>query len=268
MESGMEYWTAKALLDWQVEMGVDEAIGDEPVDRYALQDVKPATKPVQAPSTPPTTAPSIPTAAPEIDQVSAARDAANAAQDLAGLRAAMGAFEGCVLKDAARNLVFSDGVAGAPVMIIADAPDREDDRAGKMFAGRSGALLDKMLAAIGLGRSGDAQIYAAPVLPWNPPQNRDPNAGEIAMMLPFLQRHIALAAPKLLILMGNGPCQALLNKSGMTRLHGGWTDVQIGSVSMPAIPTFAPSYLLTTPSAKRDAWGDLLSLKARLKDLT
>jgi DNA polymerase len=268
MESGMEFWTAKALLDWQVEMGCDEAIGDEPVDRYALKDVKPAPKPVQAPSTLASAPPPVATPAPEVDQISAARDAANAAQDLAGLRAAMAAFEGCALKAVARNLVFSGGIAGAPVMIIADAPDRDDDRAGEMFAGRTGALLDKMLAAIGLGRSGDAPIYAAPVLPWNPPQNRDPNAEEMAMMLPFLQRHITLATPKLLILMGNGPCQALLGKSGMTRLHGEWADVQIGSASLPAIPMFAPSYLLTTPSAKREAWGDLLSLKARLKDLS
>lgn len=264
----MEYWTAKALLDWQVEMGVDEAIGDDPVDRYALQDVKPAPKIAQAPSTLPSAPPAVATAAPEINQISDANNAANAAQDLAGLRAAMGAFEGCALKAAARNLVFSGGIAGAPVMIIAEAPDRNDDRAGELFAGRTGALLDKMLAAIGLGRSGDAPIYAAPILPWNPPQNRDPNADEMAMMLPFLQRHITLAAPKVLILMGNGPCQALLNKSGMTRLHGGWTDVQIGSASVPAIPMFAPSYLLTTPSAKREAWSDLLSLKAHLKDLS
>lgn len=260
MESGFEYWTAKALLDWQVEMGVDEAICDAPVDRYALEDIKSAPKVAIAPVA--ADAPAQPTL--EIDQSGAALDAATAAQDLAGLQAAMSAFEGCALKAGARNLVFSGGVAGAPVMIIADAPDRDDDRAGEMFTGRAGVLLDKMLAAIGLGRGGDAPVYMAPVIPWNPPQNRDPNAGELAMMRPFLERHIVLAAPKLLILMGNGPCQALLNKSGMTRLRGGWTD----AASLPAIPMFAPSYLLTTPAAKRDTWADLLSLKARLKDLT
>ncbi|MDE0968198.1 MAG: uracil-DNA glycosylase [Octadecabacter sp.] len=264
MESGIEYWTAKALLDWQIEMGVNEAIGDEAVNRYELQDLKPAPKPVHTKSV----SPPIPTAGQEINQISAARLAANAAQDLNGLYTAMGAFDGCVLKAVARNLIFSDGVAGAPVMIIADAPDRYDDRAGKMFVGRTGALLDKMLAAIGLGRSGEAPVYAAPILPWNPPQDRDPNKEEMAIMLPFLQRHIILAAPKVLILMGNGPCQALLNKSGMTRLHGSWTDIKIGPASLPAIPMFAPSYLLTTPSAKRDAWEDLLSLKAHLKDLS
>ncbi len=260
MESGVEYWTAKALLDWQVEMGVDEAICDAPVDRYALEDIKPKPKAAAIAATPATPMQPLP----EIDQSGAARDAANAAQDLAGLRAAMSAFEGCDLKAAARNMVFSGGVAGAPVMIIADAPDRDDDRACEMFAGRTGALLDKMLAAIGLERSGDAPVYMAPVIPWNPPQNREPNVDELAMMRPFLERHITLAAPKLLILMGNGPCQALLNKSGMTRLRGGWTE----AASLPALPMFAPSYLLTNPAAKRDAWNDLLSLKARLKDLT
>jgi len=181
----------------------------------------------------------------------------------------MGAFEHCALKAGARNLVFSGGVAGAPVMIITDAPDREEDRVGAMFAGRSGVLLDKMLAAIGLGRSGDGPtditpVYIAPTCPWNPPQGRDPNPAELAMLRPFLERHIELAAPKILILMGNGPCQALLAKSGMTRLRGRWAEV----AGQPAIPMFAPSYLLTNGTAKRDAWADLLSLKSKVKDIT
>lgn len=258
MESAVEYWTSKALLDWQVEMGADEAIGDTPIDRYALEDKKPARKVAASKAPPP------PIEDVKVDAVALAQAAANAAQDLDGLRAAMTAFEHCDLKAAARNLVFSDGVAGAPVMIITDAPDRDEDRAGAMFAGRSGVLLDKMLAAIGLGRSGDAPVYCAPVLPWNPPQNREPNRDEMAMMLPFLERHIALAAPKIIVLMGNGPCQALLNKSGMTRLRGRWVD----AANTPALPIFAPSYLLSHPTAKRDAWADLLALKARLKDLT
>ncbi len=241
-------------------MGVDEAIGDTPVDRYALTDAKPAPKSAKAAPAPPP----ITQTASEVDHVRIARDSANAAQDVAGLQAAIAAFEGCALKAAARNLVFSSGVAGAQVMIITDAPDRDDDRAGELFSGRTGVLFDKMLAAIGLGRSGDAAVYMAPVLPWNPPQNRDPNADELAMMLPFLERHIALAAPKILILMGNGPCQALIKKSGMTRLRGGWTD----AAGVPALPMFAPSYLLTNPAAKRDAWADLLSLKSHMKDMT
>lgn len=257
MESAAEYWTAKALLDWQIEMGVDEAIGDTPIDRYALDENKPEPKVAAKPQ-----APSAPAKAPEIDAVAAAREAAAAAQDLAGLRAAMGVFGHCPLAAAARNLVFSDGVAGAPVMIICDAPDRDDDRAGALMSNRKGVLFDKMFAAIGLGRSGDAPVYMAPVVPWNPPQNLDPSANDLAMMLPFLERHIALAAPKILILMGNAPCQALLEKSGMTRLRGGWME----AAGLPARPMFAPSYLLTNPNAKRDAWADLLALKSRLKD--
>lgn len=255
----MEFWSAKAALDWQVEMGADEAIGDEAIDRYALEVKKPAPKAKAAPD-----APSVMPEAPKVDPVAVARDAANAAQDLAGLKAAMTAFELCDLKVAARNLVFSDGVAGAPVMIITDAPDREEDKAGAMFVGRSGVLLDKMLAAIGLGRASEAPVYIAPVLPWNPAQNGDASLGDLAMMRPFLERHIELSAPKILILMGNGPCQTLLGKSGMTRMRGRWTD----AMSRPAIPMFAPSYLLTNVGAKRDAWVDLLSLKARLRDLS
>ncbi|PVA07337.1 uracil-DNA glycosylase [Thalassorhabdomicrobium marinisediminis] len=261
MESALDYWTAKALLDWQVEMGVDEAIGDAPIDRYALEDRKPAPKPAVV-----TTAPDAPPAPVEeevVDPVAVARLAAQAASDLAGLRAALAAFEHCEMKTAARNLIFSDGVAGAPVMVLTDPPDRDDDRAGHMFSGRSGVLLDKMLAAIGLSRSGAAAIYAAPIVPWNPPQNRDLSAAEIAMMLPFLERHIELAAPKVLVLMGNAPCHTLLKKSGMTRLRGKWVE----AASLPALPMFPPVHLLAQPAAKREAWADLLALKAKLKDL-
>lgn len=258
----MDYWTAKALLDWQVELGADEAIGDAPVDRYALDDKKPAAKAPAKGAV--TAAPTIVAHAAEVDKVAAARAAANAAQDLNGLRAAMTAFELCSLKAGARNLVFSDGTVGSPVMIITDAPDRDDDRAGRLFAGPSGVLLDKMLAAIGLGRSGDTAAYLAPAVPWNPPQNNIPSDEDIAMMLPFLERHITLSAPKLLVVMGNTACQALLGKSGMTRLRGGWTQ----AANLPALPMFAPSYLLGNPAAKRDAWADLLSLKSRLKGLS
>ena len=255
----MEFWTAKAALDWQVELGADEAIGDAPVDRYALEDKKPAVKPVSTP-----TAPMAPVQAVEVDVVAEAQVAADAAQDLVGLHAAMAAFDHCALKAGARNLIFSDGVAGAPVMFITDAPDRQDDRAGGLFKSASGVLFDKMLGAIGLARSGENAVYIVPTLPWNPPQNRDPNGDERAMMLPFLNRHIALAAPKLIVLMGNGPCQILINKSGMTRLRGEWTNV----ADRPAIPMFAPSYLMQNPAAKRNAWADLLALKARLKEVT
>ncbi|MCF2871194.1 uracil-DNA glycosylase [Octadecabacter sp. G9-8] len=259
MESATEFWGAKAALDWQVEMGADEAICDAPIDCYALDAKKPVPKAVAVENA----TPGIPEPV-EVDAVAVAKDAAAAAQDLDGLRAAMLAFEHCALKAGARNMVFAGGAVGADVMIISDAPDREEDKAGAMFVGRSGVLLDKMLGAIGMGRSGEAPVYIVPACPWNPPQNREPNAAELAMLRPFLERHIALAAPKVLVLMGNGPCQALLGKNGMTRLRGGWTD----AADLPAIPMFAPSYLLQNGSAKRDAWADLLSLKSRLKGLS
>ncbi len=257
MESAVDYWTSKALLDWQVEMGADEAMCDEPIDRYALEDKKPAPK-----VKPADTAPPEPTPEPQVDTAAIAQSTAQAAQDLDGLRAAMLAFEHCDLKAAARNFIFSDGTAGSDVMIITDAPDRDDDRAGQLMAGRAGVLFDKMFAAIGLARTGDNAVYMAPVIPWNPPQNRDPNATELAMMVPFLKRHIELAAPKVLVLMGNGPCHALMGRSGMTRLRGKWADVE----NVPALPVFAPSYLLTNGPSKRDAWADLLALKSRMKD--
>ncbi|WP_296417050.1 uracil-DNA glycosylase [Pseudooctadecabacter sp.] len=259
MESAAEYWTSKALLDWQVEMGADEAICDTPVDRYALGAKKPAPKAAPVAEAPPPAPEPV-----DIDAVQVAREAAAAASDLEGLQAAMFAFEHCDLKNGARNFIFADGVAGSAVMIVTDAPDREDDRAGQIMSGRSGVLFDKMIGAIGLSRVGETSVYIAPVCPWNPPQNRDANADELAMMEPFLKRHIELAAPKLIVLMGNGPCQALLGRSGMTRLRGTWAK----AVDRPALPIFAPSFLMANGAAKRDAWADLLALKARLKDLT
>ena len=259
MDSASEYWSAKAALDWQIEMGVDEAIADAPVDRYAIEVKKPAaTPPVAAPP------PAAPVEAAPVDAVQVARDAAASAADLDGLQAALFAFEECDLKAAARNFIFADGVPGSKVMVITDPPNRDDDRAGQMMSGRGGVLFDKMIAAIGLSRVGDNTVYMAPVLPWNPPQNRDPSGAELAMMTPFLRRHIELAQPRLLVLMGNAPCQALLGRNGMTRLRGTWVDV----AGTPALPMFTPDYLMAHGAAKRDTWADLLDLKARLKDIT
>lgn len=257
MESALDFHTAKALLEWQIELGADEALCEAPVDRYALQTEKPKPKAAQ----PQQAAPVKPA---EADPVAAARAAARAAQDLPGLRAAMAAFDHCELKRGARQLVFCDGNPGARVMIIGEAPGRDEDRAGRPFVGRAGQLLDRMLAAIGLDRQSDAPetaVYITNVLPWRPPQNRDPKPDEIAMMLPFLERHVALADPDILILMGNISCQAALGKRGITRLRGHWAE----AFGRPAIPMFHPAYLLRTPQAKREAWADLLELQARLR---
>ncbi|MEX0367128.1 MAG: uracil-DNA glycosylase [Ruegeria sp.] len=254
MESA-EYHAALAALAWQIELGADECIGDAPVDRYAV----PATpaKPV-SPAVPEQTAPT--PAAAAVDPVALARDAAAAAQDLAGLEAALAAFEHCDLKKGARNLVFADGVPGARVMIVGEAPGRDEDMQGKPFVGRAGQLLDKMLAAIGLSRA--ESVYITNVLPWRPPQNRDPKPEEVAMMQPFLYRHIELAKPEVLVVVGNHSCQALLGKRGITRLRGDWTEAR----GKPALPMFHPAYLLRNPAAKREAWADLLSLQAHLRN--
>ncbi len=259
MESALDFHTAKALLDWQIELGADEALCEAPVDRYALEVEKPKAKAKQTPQAP--------VKQPEVDPAAEARKAVQAAQDLLGLRAAMEAFDHCELKRGARQLVFSDGNPAARVMIIGEAPGRDEDREGRPFVGRAGQLLDRMLEAIGLDRTSDAPetaVYITNVLPWRPPQNRDPKPEEIAMMLPFLERHVALANPDILILMGNISCQAGLGKRGITRLRGHWAE----AFGKPALPMFHPAYLLRTPQAKREAWADLLEVKARLRALS
>ena len=176
----------------------------------------------------------------------------------------MQAFELCELKRGARQLVFSDGQAKARVMIIGEAPGRDEDIQGKPFVGRAGQLLDLMFSHIGLSRQGpDAEtaLYITNVLPWRPPQNRDPEPNEIAMMLPFLRRHVALIDPDVIVAMGNHACQALLGRRGITRLRGTWTE----SMGKPVLPMFHPAYLLRSPEAKREAWADLLTLKVRLQ---
>ena len=254
MES-VDFHTARALLEWQIELGADECIGDDPVDRYELP-VK-QIKPKQPEAKPHLTKGPVRLA--ERDAVAEAQAAARAAGTLGELRAALEAFDLCDLKKGARNMVFCDGIAGAPVMIVGEAPGVEEDRQGKPFVGASGQLLDRMFAAIGMGRTqADAPIYITNTLPWRPPHNRDPKPEEIAMMLPFLIRHIQLADPKVLVLMGNWACQAMLSKRGITRLRGTWTQ----AVDKPALPMFHPAYLLRNPAAKRDAWADLLNLKA------
>lgn len=254
MES-VEYHQALALLHWQIELGATEAICDMPVNRYEVPAA--VEKPKAAKSG---AGPVVPMSA-GIDPVAEAGRAAKSAQTLDELRAAMEAFEHCELKRGARNMVFSDGTPGARVMIIGEAPGRDEDREGKPFVGRAGQLLDKMLAAIDMGRAHpQAPVYITNVLPWRPPQNRDPKPDEIAMMKPFLARHIELAKPEVLVIVGNWSAQALLGKRGITRLRGQWTQAE----GLPALPMFHPAYLLRSPEFKREAWADLLALKAKL----
>jgi DNA polymerase len=242
-----------AALAWQVEMGADEAIGEAPVDRFAAARTKAAPRAAPA------------ALAPLPGSEDAGSEAlAAACGDLEALRAAMERFEGCALKRGARNLVFSDGNPGARVMIVGEAPGQEEDREGRPFVGRSGQLLDRMLAAIGLSRRAEAPedaVYITNVLPWRPPQNRDPAADEVTMMLPFLHRHVELADPEVLVVMGNAAAQALLGTmTGITRLRGTWVEWR----GRPVLPMFHPEALLRSGELKRFAWADLLALRMRL----
>lgn len=256
----MGYWEMRAALEWQVAMGADEAILDAPLDRYAASAAREAAKSAPEPTAAASSAPS----PPKVDAVAVAEAAAAAAKDLDSLRAAMTAFEHCDLKKGARQLVFADGRPEARVMIVGEAPGRDEDLEGRPFVGRAGQLLDQMFDAIGLSREANDPknaLYITNVLPWRPPQNRDPAPDEAAMMLPFLKRHIALAAPDILIAMGNHACEALVGRRGITRIRGKWSEAE----GRPCLPMFHPSYLLRTPVAKREAWADLLSLQARLR---
>jgi DNA polymerase len=246
-----------AALEWQIELGADEAIGETPVDRFALDA---APRPAAAP--PALSVPAEP--AVDADPVAEARRAAATAPDLDSLRDAIAAYPHCDLRRGANSLVFADGRPGARLMIVGEAPGRDEDLQGRPFVGRAGQLLDRMLAAIGIDRASPdigRAVYITNILPWRPPQNRDPTPEEIAMMTPFVERHIALADPDLLVLMGNISCQALLGRRGITRLRGVWAEV----AGRPTLPMFHPAYLLRTPAAKREAWADLLTLQARLR---
>lgn len=257
-----EGWhAALAALAWQVDLGVTEAISDTPQDGYALPDSRTAARraaPVAAPSAPEAPAP------PAVDPVAVARAAAAAATSLPDLQAAIAAYDHCDLRRGARNLVFADGNPGARVLILGEAPGREEDQEGRPFVGRAGQLLDRMFAAIGLSRtSPDAQhaLYITNVSPWRPPGNRDPSTEEIAMLRPFAERHIELADPDILVLMGNTPCATILGERGILRLRGHWTR----ALGRPVLPMTHPAYLLRNPAAKREAWADLLALRAALR---
>ncbi len=258
MDSQLDWHSARALLEWQVELGVTETISDTPVNRYDA-----AAEAVAAAATAATIAVAGAQPAAGMDPVDLARKAAAGAADLSSLEAAMASYGHCDLQKGARNLVFCDGHVGARVMVIGEAPGRDEDLQGKPFVGKAGQLLDLMLAAIGLARDrhDDRAVYITNVMPWRPPQNRDPTPAEIAMMLPFLERHVALAQPEVLVLMGNVSCQAVLGKRGITRLRGQWTK----AFGLPALPMLHPAYLLRQPVAKRDTWDDLLALGAKLK---
>jgi uracil-DNA glycosylase family 4 len=250
-----DWHAALAALAWQVDLGLTEVVGDAPQSAYDLPE-RPVTAGPAAVAQP---------AAPvATDPVGVARSLAALAPDLASLHAAIAGYDHCELKKGARSTVFADGNPAARVLILGEAPGRDEDLQGLPFVGAAGQLLDRMFAAIGMARQSPASesaLYIFNVMPWRPPQNRDPEPGEIAMMLPFVERHIALADPEVIVLVGNIACMAALGQKGITRLRGNWTT----AFGRPALPMFHPAYLLRNPAAKREAWADLLALQARLR---
>ena len=191
-----------------------------------------------------------------------AREAAASAPTLEALRELLERFEGCPLKHTATRLVFADGNPEARLMLVGEAPGRDEDIEGKPFVGRSGKLLDRMLAAIGIDRS---TAYIANVVPWRPPGNRTPTPQETAICLPFIRRQIELANPDILVCLGGPSAQTLLGiKDGITKARGRWMEYDTGSRTIPALATFHPAYLLRTPLGKRMAWRDMLAIESRL----
>ena len=200
--------------------------------------------------------------APEAAIVSA-REAARTAPTLEALRALLENFDGCALKSTATRLVFSDGNPKARIMFVGEAPGREEDIEGLPFVGRSGKLLDRMIAAIGLDRT---RAYIANVIPWRPPGNRTPTPQETQICLPFIQRQIELVNPDVLVTLGNPSTQTLLGtREGIMKTRGRWFDYDTGTRTIRALATFHPAYLLRSPSYKRMSWQDLRAIAKALE---
>ena len=253
-----------ALLEYQRALGVDLGLSEAPVDRFAASMAarpRPAAPVIEAPTAAPAAAAPAPVATGPADP-NETRALAAAAPTLAALRATMDAYEGCILKKRATQLVFADGNPEAEIMLVGEGPGEQEDLIGKPFVGRAGQLLDRMLAAIGLDRT---KVYIANMVPWRPPGNRDPSPEELALCTPFLIRQVELVAPRLLVTLGNVPTKALFETTqGITRMRGQWRDITIGSHEVKALATLHPAYLLRTPSAKSLVWQDMLSLRQAL----
>jgi uracil-DNA glycosylase len=258
--------TVQQLLAFYLKAGVDCALGDEPVNRLADPELAPepratvAHQPIlrAAPLPPPVAAPRADvTVAPDV-AINSAREAARTAPTLEALRQLLENFDGCALRHTATRLVFADGNPEARVMFVGEAPGRDEDIEGLPFVGRSGKLLDRMIAAIGLDRS---KAYIANVIPWRPPGNRTPTPQETQICLPFIQRQIELVNPDVLVTLGNPSTQALLQtREGIMRTRGKWLDYDTGTRTIRAIATFHPAYLLRSPSYKRMSWQDLRAI--------
>ena len=268
------------LLIFYQEAGVDALLGETPIDRLA------ESPPQQAAAAGATGAPSpgsrksstpqpvesrerraaalTPPPSPEA-AVAAAREAAKSASTLEELREMLRHFEGCALRATATQLVFADGNPQSRVMFVGEAPGREEDIQGLPFVGRSGQLLDRMMASIGLDRT---SAYIANIVPWRPPGNRTPTPQESAICVPFILRQIELANPDLLVCLGGPAAQTLLNiREGIVKSRGRWFRYQTGAREIRALATFHPAYLLRQPLQKRLAWRDFLAIKKALADV-
>ena len=274
---------AARLLALQAAFGADEALAERPQNRYAATSTPlVADAPSEASASPtrraraiqatPTSesAPGVPLALESQDAATAsARELASKCNDLSELADAIVGFDASSLKQTATNLVFGDGNPQAATMWIGEAPGADEDRLGKPFVGVSGQLLDRMLTAIGLNRD---HAYISNILPWRPPGNRKPTTAETEIFLPFLERHIELVAPEVLVLVGGTAASTLLRRSeGITKLRGRWltyTAAHSGvDREIAVMPIYHPAYLLRQPALKRDAWRDLLAIREKLQQL-
>jgi len=255
-----------AVLDWYRAAGVDIAVGEEPVDRFAQRSTA-RTAPA-AVASPAVGGGAVERAAetPVLGgDPAAARSLAASAQTLEELQALLDAYDGCGLKLRATQLVFADGNPQADIMLIGEAPGAEEDRQGKPFVGKSGQLLDRMLAAIGLDRT---KVYIANTVPWRPPGNRTPTPEEMALCLPFLHRQVELVAPKLVMTLGGPAMQTIFDTTtGIIKMRGKWAERSIGRHVAEVIPTLHPAYLLRNAPAKEQAWADMLSLQMKMDAL-
>lgn len=275
-----------ALLHFHAEAGVEWLLEEEAIDRFAefeamkaaRRNAAPAAQPLppagrqppaatqrQAPAPTERSAARPQPAIPDGEAVQQARFAAESARSLAELKTALEAFNGCNLKHSARSTIFATGNAESGIMVIGSAPGADDDREGMPFAGRPGQLLDKMLAAIGLDRT---NILLTQVIPWRPPGNRVASAAEMDICRPFIERQIALAEPKLILLFGNFAARFFFGENDSIHgLRGQWREIGAASIAVPAIATLHPQDLLTAPINKRLAWNDLLAFRSRLISL-
>ncbi|MEI9989645.1 MAG: uracil-DNA glycosylase [Rhizomicrobium sp.] len=267
-----------STLSWLLDAGADEAIGEAPVDRFIAKTPPPAQTARPAAVAPAKPAPQRPEGPRPLAQItptnvaplatdgfSSALEISARCNSLAELKAALEAFDGSQLKKLAKHTVFADGNPASGVMFIGEAPGKDEDAAGLPFVGRAGKLLDRMLAAIGLDRS---SAYIANVMPWRPPDNRNPDPGEVAMCIPFLRRHIELAQPRILILLGAVSARHVLGlNDGIMKIRGRWLEYRIGTRMVPVMPTLHPAYLLRQPAHKKLAWRDLQAVADRLDDL-